>query len=176
MKNFNQQGDNRGGFKSEGRGFGRQNFGSNDRRDRGPITMHQATCAECGKSCEVPFRPSGDKPVYCSNCFESRRDGGDRAPRRDFGRQNFVKDGFDKNRDHRDSNEEIKRQLETIINKLDQLIRSVDRSVESRAENKADSKTENKLISIDKKVTVKESVTPKKQVAFKKTKKINKTS
>ncbi len=36
--------------------------------------MHRATCADCGKSCEVPFRPSGGKPVFCSNCF-SRRDG-----------------------------------------------------------------------------------------------------
>jgi len=31
--------------------------------------MHRATCAECGKPCEVPFKPSGDKPVFCSNCF-----------------------------------------------------------------------------------------------------------
>ena len=31
--------------------------------------MHRATCADCGKSCEVPFRPSNDKPVYCSQCF-----------------------------------------------------------------------------------------------------------
>lgn len=151
MKNFNQRGDNRGGFKSEGRGFGRQNFGNDDRRERGPVTMHQAICAECGKSCEVPFRPSGERPVYCSNCFESKRDGDDRAPRKDFGRQNFARDGSDKNRD----------QLETIINKLDQLIRSIDRLAESKAENKTDSK---------------ESAVPKKQVAVKKTKKINRTS
>jgi CxxC-x17-CxxC domain-containing protein len=31
--------------------------------------MHEATCAECGKSCQVPFRPNGTRPVYCSNCF-----------------------------------------------------------------------------------------------------------
>jgi CxxC-x17-CxxC domain-containing protein len=31
--------------------------------------MYQAVCANCGKNCEVPFRPSGDKPVYCSDCF-----------------------------------------------------------------------------------------------------------
>jgi CxxC-x17-CxxC domain-containing protein len=176
MRDFNQRRDNRGGFKSEGRGFGRQNFGSNDRRDRGPITMHQAICAECGKSCEVPFRPSGEKPVYCSNCFENRREGADQAPRKDFGRQNFAKDGFDKNRDQRGNNEEIKRLLETIINRLDQLIRSIDRLAGSGAENKTDSKAEDKLISIDKKVIAKQSAVPKKQVAVKKTKKINKTS
>lgn len=31
--------------------------------------MHPATCEQCGKRCEVPFRPNGKKPVYCSNCF-----------------------------------------------------------------------------------------------------------
>lgn len=33
--------------------------------------MHPATCAECGKETQVPFRPSGDRPVYCSDCFRS---------------------------------------------------------------------------------------------------------
>lgn len=32
-------------------------------------TRHPAVCAECGKDCEVPFIPRGDKPVYCSDCF-----------------------------------------------------------------------------------------------------------
>jgi CxxC-x17-CxxC domain-containing protein len=163
MKNFNQRDDNRGRFKSEDRGFGRQSFGNKGRYDRGPVTMHQATCAECGKDCEVPFRPSGDKPVYCSNCFEGKRDSGDRAPRRDFNRPNFAKDNFDRNRDNRGGNEEIKRQLETIINKLDQLIRSVDRS--------GDNKVENELMLVDKKVMAKESVSPKKKIVVKKTKK-----
>lgn len=31
--------------------------------------MHQVTCAKCGERCEVPFRPTEGKPVYCSNCF-----------------------------------------------------------------------------------------------------------
>jgi CxxC-x17-CxxC domain-containing protein len=34
--------------------------------------MHPATCAQCGKETEVPFRPSGDRPVYCSDCFSKR--------------------------------------------------------------------------------------------------------
>lgn len=55
---------------------------SNDRgrgRDRDRSSrpeMHEAVCAECGKRCEVPFRPSSDKPVYCSDCFEKRDSGG----------------------------------------------------------------------------------------------------
>ncbi len=42
-----------------------------------PREMHKATCAECNKECEVPFKPSGDRPVYCKECF-SKRKGGDR--------------------------------------------------------------------------------------------------
>lgn len=35
--------------------------------------MHTATCSSCGKSCQVPFQPSGEKPVYCSDCFQGQR-------------------------------------------------------------------------------------------------------
>ncbi|PIV69088.1 MAG: hypothetical protein COS08_05405, partial [Euryarchaeota archaeon CG01_land_8_20_14_3_00_38_12] len=35
------------------------------RFDSQPREMHKATCADCGKECEVPFEPSGDRPVYC---------------------------------------------------------------------------------------------------------------
>jgi CxxC-x17-CxxC domain-containing protein len=35
--------------------------------------MHQAVCAECGRECEVPFKPSGDRPVLCSICFKQSR-------------------------------------------------------------------------------------------------------
>jgi CxxC-x17-CxxC domain-containing protein len=31
--------------------------------------MHEAICAECGITTQVPFRPSGDRPVYCRDCF-----------------------------------------------------------------------------------------------------------
>ena len=36
---------------------------------RGPREMFPAVCATCGKETTVPFRPSGDKPVYCRDCF-----------------------------------------------------------------------------------------------------------
>ncbi len=29
-----------------------------------------ATCYKCGKPCRLPFVPSGDKPVYCRDCFK----------------------------------------------------------------------------------------------------------
>ena len=34
---------------------------------------YQAVCAECGASATLPFRPSQDRPVYCSPCFKDRR-------------------------------------------------------------------------------------------------------
>lgn len=37
--------------------------------------MYPATCSQCGKETQVPFQPRGDKPVYCSDCFESVRAG-----------------------------------------------------------------------------------------------------
>ena len=36
--------------------------------------MYEATCAECGVKTRVPFQPTGERPVYCSDCFRSRRD------------------------------------------------------------------------------------------------------
>lgn len=43
--------------------------------DRGQREMHPAVCAECGKDTMVPFRPRGDRPVYCRECY-SRQGGG----------------------------------------------------------------------------------------------------
>ncbi len=40
---------------------------------RGAREMFSATCSSCGKEAQVPFQPRGDKPVYCSDCFEQRR-------------------------------------------------------------------------------------------------------
>ena len=56
-------------------------------RRREPRPMHKAVCADCGKDCEVPFRPSAGRPVYCKECFAARksagtfRPGGDRGPK-----------------------------------------------------------------------------------------------
>ncbi len=36
---------------------------------RPPRQMHSIVCSECGKDAEVPFQPTGDKPVYCSDCY-----------------------------------------------------------------------------------------------------------
>jgi len=35
--------------------------------------MYPVVCAECGKDTEVPFQPRGDRPVYCSDCYQKVR-------------------------------------------------------------------------------------------------------
>lgn len=54
----------RGGFR---RGQGPKEGGF--RRNQYPREMHKAVCADCGNECEVPFKPSKDRPVYCRDCY-----------------------------------------------------------------------------------------------------------
>ena len=48
----------------------RNSGGSFGRRER---EMHTATCSACGVETQVPFKPSGDKPVYCRECFTTNK-------------------------------------------------------------------------------------------------------
>jgi CxxC-x17-CxxC domain-containing protein len=57
-----------GGSYGGGYGNGYDNGGRYARAER---TMTQVTCANCGKETEVPFVPRGDRPVYCSDCFNT---------------------------------------------------------------------------------------------------------
>ena len=47
--------------------------GGGFRRDFGPREMHKAVCSECGKECEVPFKPTEGKPVFCRDCYAKKR-------------------------------------------------------------------------------------------------------
>lgn len=93
------------------RDFGRRGFGGHG----GGREMHKAICGKCGKECEVPFEPTGERPVYCSECFE-KKDGGAPAPRnfQDRGprRPNFER--RDEPRPHE--------QLDAINRKLDKIL------------------------------------------------------
>ena len=57
---FNRGGGG-GGFGGGGGGFG----GGGSRQ------TYAINCAQCGKEDEVPFRPTGTRPVYCYDCFRS---------------------------------------------------------------------------------------------------------
>ena len=55
----------------EGRRFnnnrGRGNF------NRGPREMHKTKCTKCGNECEVPFKPTEGRDVFCQDCFRAQR-------------------------------------------------------------------------------------------------------
>ena len=57
------------GFREGGSG----GFGGGGGFGGRPREMHKATCADCKQECEVPFKPSGDRPVYCKECFSKRK-------------------------------------------------------------------------------------------------------
>jgi len=44
----------------------------NNKPSFGPREMHKAVCAECNQECEVPFKPTEGKPVYCRECFRKK--------------------------------------------------------------------------------------------------------
>lgn len=107
-----------------------------------PMEMFEATCASCGKTCEVPFRPNGKKPVYCRDCFA--KNGGpaasqgpsdrfaprmDRGPRDSHGdrndRRSFAPAHAPSFAPRQDSNkglDDVKRQIEALGTKIDRLI------------------------------------------------------
>ncbi len=49
--------------RRQGQGYGSSGGGYASRE------MYPAVCAQCGKDTQVPFQPRGDRPVYCSDCY-----------------------------------------------------------------------------------------------------------
>lgn len=45
-------------------------YGGGGGYQRGERQMYDAVCADCGRATRVPFQPRGDRPVYCSDCFQ----------------------------------------------------------------------------------------------------------
>lgn len=88
MGNFSQD------YRSGGRDFNRS--GSFGGRGSDRPEMYKATCARCGKECEVPFRPIGSKPVYCRDCFKNSGTSGPRRDDRSFEKlSNYNRPMFD---------------------------------------------------------------------------------
>ena len=73
--NGGYRGGNSGGFNRGGGNF-RGNSGGGFRGGRGGggnggwQEKFEAVCDSCGKLCEVPFKPTGEKPVYCNDCYK----------------------------------------------------------------------------------------------------------
>lgn len=123
----------RGGNRFGGGNRGGGRFGGGGGRDRdrdfdrGPREMFQTVCDDCGNECEVPFRPSGEKPVFCSSCFEKRGNGESEvrfskreAPRFDRGgsRNENTRGGSD--------NSELLQAMSTLNAKLDKVLKVIE--------------------------------------------------
>lgn len=48
---------------------GESRYGAGNNENSTHRQMYRATCAECGKDTEVPFKPQAYRRVYCSNCY-----------------------------------------------------------------------------------------------------------
>lgn len=106
-----------GYFNRDDRPSGRRSFGRRDFGGRGGNRqMHKTICSKCGRECEVPFKPSGDKPVFCSDCFAKNKGGSESGRFSDRGPRRPQFD--DRNRSHSVNND----QFNTIDAKLDKIL------------------------------------------------------
>lgn len=103
------------------------NRGSSDRFGGGNKELFTAECAACHNKCEVPFRPNGKKPVYCSNCFVKDGESAPRGDRRDFSRPapSFAQPAARPD----NSSFELKRELQAVNEKLERLINIMEGAV-----------------------------------------------
>jgi CxxC-x17-CxxC domain-containing protein len=101
---------NRRNQSGNNRSFGKPRF------NRERTEMFSATCANCGKQCEVPFRPTGNKPVLCRECFQNNR-GAD--SQRSFDRPRFNNDD---SRGRRAESPNYNAQFEALNAKMDTIL------------------------------------------------------
>ena len=41
--------------------------------DQSGRQLYNVKCSQCGKDAQDPFKPSGDRPVYCRDCYMEQR-------------------------------------------------------------------------------------------------------
>jgi len=121
-----------GGFGGKGfkKSYGKKSFGGRD----GNPQMHRAICDKCKQECEVPFKPTDDRPVYCNNCFKKPDDRDFSGKRESFGRKDFG--GRSDSRSMGNANvgngstsgnsDQFKKQFDALNAKLDRIIQMLD--------------------------------------------------
>jgi len=117
---------NQGGPK---RPFSKPSFGGKPSFQK---ELYDAECNSCHKRCQVPFRPNGKKPVYCTDCF-SKQDGRDS---RDTRTSTFSREPrFERNSSPTPNREiqELKRELQAMNATLQKLVSSLETSNRSAA-------------------------------------------
>ncbi len=113
---------NRDRGQSGGRNFGRRDFGSGDR------PMHQAICSKCNKECEVPFKPTGSRPVFCKDCFQNNRASGPIRFDDNYSRHSNFEDR-NNNPINRPVLPQYKEQFEALNTKLDKILKILEPKV-----------------------------------------------
>lgn len=125
-----------GDYNRDRRSGGSRNYGRNDYDRRGysggnrggSREMFKAVCSNCGKDCEVPFRPTGSKPVLCSDCFE--KSGGSSS-------RNYERRGDSRppqGAQNNDKLEEINQKLDRILEMLSSRSKTVSKETPSSEE------------------------------------------
>ena len=82
-----REGRSRGSFddRPSSRGGRFSDRDSQRSRPRREVEMTKVTCSSCGERCEVPFKPTSDKPIYCDACFSKKgKSGSDRISSKDL--------------------------------------------------------------------------------------------
>ncbi|MBI5077520.1 hypothetical protein HZB94_04030 [Candidatus Falkowbacteria bacterium] len=117
MSHFNKFSGDRKGNSFGGREQGVRDRGFGGRDSGRP--MFSAVCDKCGQSCEVPFRPIGDRPVFCNNCFKTQRGVGS-----SFAPANFAHGHGQQNAGQKPGANvaSIKAQFDAINAKLDRIL------------------------------------------------------
>jgi len=103
-------------------------FGRSSNKDSG-FELHEVTCDKCGMKCDIPFKPTNNKPVYCRSCF--RKEGG-AASRGGFDRfesrgQFDAKPKFEEFKPHHESStaNTSSEDLDKINRKLDKIMKAL---------------------------------------------------
>lgn len=121
MGNFRRDSNSR--FGGDRGGGGGRSFSRSDDR---PREMFKTVCSNCGKDCEVPFRPTTGKPVYCSDCFEKvggRSSDGGRSERPNFERNDRPQTPrVDNSKQFEDLNSKLDKIIELLTPKIEESV------------------------------------------------------
>lgn len=95
----------------------------------GDREMFDAECANCHTKTQVPFRPNGQKPVFCRDCFKPEGAGApqrfpnrDAGPRREFSPRPAQSDS---------GMADVKRQLQTMNTTLERMVALLEKNERS---------------------------------------------
>ena len=124
------------------------------KQDYGEKRMYSATCDDCGSRCELPFRPTSGKPIFCDSCFRGT-----------------SKKGSGKRHDTGGETKQVQEQIDAMNKKLDRIIRTLDSLIvyeeEPKKERSAD-KTASRKKEVERTTKKKGKKTAKKKTKAKK--------